>query len=124
MIFLDTHAVVWLYAGQAKKFTEKGQLYINENDLLVSPMVQFELQYLYEIKRITIASSVLLDDLNKKIGLKLVDISLDELVSYGINEPWTRDPFDRLIVSHARIMNAPLLTKDEKILVNYEQALW
>jgi PIN domain nuclease of toxin-antitoxin system len=53
MIYLGTHVVVWFYAGDKNKLTQSGIDLINANDLLISPIVQLELQYLLEIKRIT-----------------------------------------------------------------------
>jgi PIN domain nuclease of toxin-antitoxin system len=37
---------------------------------------------------------------------------------------WTRDPFDRIIVAHADVVSAPLLTKDQAIRRNYRRAFW
>ncbi|MCP4050255.1 MAG: type II toxin-antitoxin system VapC family toxin [bacterium] len=53
MIFLDTHIVVWLYEGLVGKLTEKSKDAIENNDLYISQFVRLEMQYLYEIKRIT-----------------------------------------------------------------------
>ncbi len=42
----------------------------------------------------------------------------------SLQEKWTRDPFDRLIVSHAKLKSATLITKDPHILKNYIKAVW
>jgi PIN domain nuclease of toxin-antitoxin system len=50
-------------------------------------------------------------------GIEL--IPLDPLIvvdAYRLPEPFHKDPADRLIVATARILNAPLLTADSKIL--------
>ncbi|WP_230458629.1 PIN domain-containing protein [Microcystis aeruginosa] len=52
MIYLDTHIVVWLYAGLTAKLSDCAKHLINENELYISPIVRLELQYLYEIGRI------------------------------------------------------------------------
>jgi PIN domain nuclease of toxin-antitoxin system len=52
VIYLDTHAVVWLYDDTDKKFSNKAKEEIRNNDLSISQMVRLELQYLYEIGRI------------------------------------------------------------------------
>ena len=36
--------------------------------------------------------------------------------AYSLPEPFHRDPADRILVAEARIMGAPLLTSDRKIL--------
>ncbi len=53
LIYLDTHIVVWLYAGLTAKLSDCAKHLINENELYISPIVRLELQYLYEIGRIT-----------------------------------------------------------------------
>ena len=52
--------------------------------------------------------------LRKSIGLKIVDISLAELIDAAQVLAWTRDPFDRLIAAHAIVANAPLVTADQR----------
>jgi hypothetical protein len=39
-----------------------------------------------------------------------------DLFDAAIDLPWTRDPFDRLIVAHARVRGWRLATGDRKIL--------
>jgi len=42
----------------------------------------------------------------------------------GLEQTWTRDPFDRLIVSQARLADVPLLTRDRTIHTHYPRAIW
>lgn len=44
MIYLDTHVVVWLYAGLVEKFSPRVQDLLNQNQLLVNGIVRLELQ--------------------------------------------------------------------------------
>ena len=124
MIYLDTHVVVWLYAGDTNKLTKSGIDLINDNNLLVSPIVQLELQYLLEIKRITQPADTILKDLAKTIGLKTCNKPFNDVIKQSINQNWTRDPFDRIIVAQASINKTKLLTKDKTILKNYTSACW
>ena len=50
MIYIDTHIAVWLYAGEVEKFSDHAKDLLNDNDILISPIVRLELQYLHEIK--------------------------------------------------------------------------
>ena len=124
MIYLDTHVVVWLYAGLAEKFSPQARALINKNDLLISPIIGLELQYLYEIDRIAVESSVIIADLERRIGLRVCDAPFDQVVTRAIALPWTRDPFDRLIVAQAQVGESPLLTKDGTILARFPDAVW
>lgn len=55
MIYLDTHVVVWLYAGLTAKLSDLAKLLINKHELYISPIVRLELQYLYEIDGLLIS---------------------------------------------------------------------
>ena len=123
-LYLDTHAVVWLYAGETERFSTKTRSLIEANNIFISPMVQLELQYLNEIERISTHSAVILENLMMTIGLRMCEISFSRIISEAVLYNWTRDPFDRIIVATAAASNAMLITKDQSILSNYKKAVW
>ena len=124
MIYLDTHVVIWLYAGLAEQFSARARKLINQNELAISPIVSLEVQYLHEIGRITIASDAIISDLQERIGLQIDGASFATVVTQALALSWTRDPFDRMIVAQAQVGNAPLLTKDAAILSHFDAAVW
>ncbi len=124
MIYLDTHLVVWLYAGLTSKLSDRAKHLINEHELYISPMVRLELQYLYEIGRITEKSDDILLDLVNRLNLKICQTDFNLIINQSLIINWTRDPFDRLIVSNASVDNHILLTKDNWILTHYKNAVW
>lgn len=124
MIYLDTHVVVWLYAGMINKLSERVRELINRHEILISPVVRLELQYLFEIQRISEEAQRIVSALEEHIGLKVCDKNFSAIVSRAIRQSWTRDPFDRLIVGNADVNQNILVTKDQSILDNYEKALW
>ncbi len=124
MIFLDTHVIVWLYAGCINKLSKKAITQIEENELFISQVVRLELQYLFEIGRITVKPEDLIQTLNKSIGLKISQMKVDQVFDQAVKCFWTRDVFDRLIAAEAESSDLMLITKDEKILRHYEKALW
>ena len=124
MIYLDTHVVVWLYAGKVENFSEQAKELINGHEVFISPVVRLELQYLFEIQCITDEANEIVFDLSDRIGLKICDKSFNTIVSGALDFSWTRDPFDRIIVANAAINHNILVTKDQNILENYEKAMW
>jgi len=124
MIYLDTHVVVWLYAGLTDHLSPQAIELIESNRLAISPMVQLELQYLQEIGRINAESALIIASLGYSIGLEICQIPFIQVVTESISQTWTRDPFDRLIVAQAHAGKRTLLTKDKTILTNYPQAIW
>jgi PIN domain nuclease of toxin-antitoxin system len=124
MIFLDTHVLIWLYQKEREKFTPQGLALLESENLVCSPAVNLELQYLYEIGRITEQSRSILEYLGKKTGLRTDDAGFSGIVLEALEHSWTRDPFDRLITAHAALKSAALLSRDETILKHYSRAVW
>ncbi len=88
-------------------------------------MAVVELEYLYEIGRIIVKPQEILVKLGIEIGLTVCDHPFPAIAEMALGESWTRDPFDRIIVAHAKSNGgAPLLTKDEQILTHYSNARW
>lgn len=124
MIYLDTHVVIWVYEKAQQRFTPTGHSLIETEDLIISPMVELEIEYLFEIQKITERSAVIIDYLRKQIGLTTSDAPFSEIVKRAALFKWTRDPFDRLITAQADIQEASLLTKDGTIHTHYPKAVW
>ncbi len=124
MIFLDTHIVVWLFAGIEKKLSKIAIQQIESNELLISHMVRLELQYLFEIKRITETPEIIMTSLNQSIGLKVSEMKTERVFTRAIEYCWTRDVFDRLITAEADVADLLLITKDKNIQANYKKAIW
>lgn len=123
-MYLDTHVVVWLYAGEQDRFPASAAGRIEENDLIISPAVLLELQFLKEIKRITADPMMVLQTLEESIGLQLCKLEFSKVVVGALSQSWTRDPFDRIIAAQASIRNELLLTKDRTIRRNCSVACW
>ena len=124
MIYLDTHAVVWLYAKELSRFTSAGLERLEADELLISPMVALELEYLHETGRIQTNSRVICDSLEIALGLRVCECSFAPVVRLALEQVWTRDPFDRIIVAQTKLADAPLLTKDSAIRKHYKKAFW
>lgn len=124
MIYLDTHVVVWLYAGLTERFSDSLQKLMNEHDLLISPIVRLELQYLYEIKRVAVETEAMLADLSHRLGLTVCAKPFDTIMVHASQVTWTRDPFDRILVAHASINDNLLVSKDQMILTHYTYTRW
>ena len=122
--YFDTHAAIRLSHGRVRIGRDAAKL-IERAELLVSPMVLVELEYLYEIGRVTLPANDILRKLEHELGLGLCDLSFADVARAALDEKWTRDAFDRIIVAQARFNGlAPLITADVKIAENYPRAVW
>lgn len=124
MIYLDTHVVVWLFAGERELLPQGVRDLLEGEELVISPMVELELQYLYESGRTTQPARVVVDALDEEIGLARCGLPFGQVVAAALDLSWTRDPFDRVIVAQARARRLPLVTRDQTIRDHYREAIW
>lgn len=124
-VCLDTHVIAWFAGGQAEKVSPKAKALIEQaTTLVVSPMVVLELQLLHEIGRVREPALDLLRRWQDAVSLRVAADGFERVGTAALDERWTRDPFDRLIVAHARLMDAVLITRDRRIAANYGGARW
>lgn len=124
IVYLDTHIVVWLYAGLVGKLTKSAKEKIEDSDVMISEIVRLELQYLYEIHRITDTPEKIIGSLSQSIGLKVSDCVLADIIDQALTIDWTRDVFDRLIVAESMASQRELISADENIRNHYERTIW
>lgn len=124
LIYLDTHVAAWLFAGRVDLFPTAVQTLLDENELRISPIVVLELQYLYEIQRTSEPAQVVVETLEDVVGLKICDQPFPPIIGAALDQSWTRDPFDRILVAHAALRESPLVTRDRNIRDHYPPAVW
>lgn len=124
LTYLDTHAAAWLYAGRIDLFSRRAANAIEAEDLLISPMVVLELQYLRETGRLGVGANTIVRALQAQIGLRVCDLLFPTVMGAALEQSWTRDPFDRIIVGHAAAAGRSLISKDRVIRRHYRRTLW
>jgi PIN domain nuclease of toxin-antitoxin system len=124
LIYLDTHVVAWMFAGRVDLIPASVRALLDEHELMISPAVKLELQYLFEIRRTAEPAKVVIEGLAREVGLKVCDLPYAEVVEVALDQSWTRDPFDRVIVSQAALRGASLVTRDRAIRDHFQHAVW
>lgn len=123
--YLDTHIVQWLMHGSSKRLTRDAKRFIENSELLISPIVILELELIFEIQRARFSWREMQPKLESEVGLRLCDLPFHRIAEMSLGESWTRDPFDRLIVANAKANGlAYLISADEDIRENYQRAVW
>ena len=109
LILLDTNALIWLLAGhkRARRLPQRARLY-------ASPVSLLELRYLDEIGRIRLKTTI--DAVGDDGRFAIDDPSSTALFRAAADLPWTRDPFDRLIVGHSAMRGWRLATSDSRMI--------
>lgn len=112
-MLLDTNAVIWLLIGhpRAEPLRDGGRLY-------VSPVSLLELQFLLEAGRLAQVPGRSIDELASDPRWSLDNPASVALFGAARTIGWTRDPFDRLLVGHARCRRWVLATGDRKLADN------
>lgn len=124
MILLDTHVVVWLYEDAERLIPSQVRQRLNDEPLALSPFVRLELQYLYEVGKLSVPAQTIVDDLTPALELTHTDPPSALVCQVATGLEWTRDPFDRLISAQAIATETALATKDRTIREHVPLAWW
>lgn len=123
--YLDTNVAVWLSERKLSSLSKDAKGIIRRADLLISPMVLIELELLYEIRRTVLRSREIQLKLEHELNVGVCGVSFSLVSEAALHEKWTRDPFDRIIVAHAKANGfAALISADEQIAKHYSRTVW
>ncbi|MEJ7669387.1 MAG: PIN domain-containing protein [Casimicrobiaceae bacterium] len=124
VVHLDTHVVCWLYEGRIDLLSAVAAHAIEDGRLMISPVVDLELQLLREVGRILKGPDTILSALARDVGLEMETTAFFLIAAAARELSWTRDPFDRLIAAQAMVADARLVTKDRLMRKHCAKALW
>jgi PIN domain nuclease of toxin-antitoxin system len=123
MIMLDTHVAANLYEGRGTRLSTRTRGLLNSQPAYISPAVLFELEILHEIGRTRFGGLEVARYLTQELDIQTATEPFAAVVKEALALAFTRDPFDRLIVAHAALLKAPLVTFDERIQKHYRLAM-
>jgi PIN domain nuclease of toxin-antitoxin system len=83
-----------------------------------------ELALLEETGRIRARAQTILAELQELLALFIFDLPFAQVSLGALQQKWTRDPFDRLIVAQAFSRGARLVTKDPFVRRHFKDAVW
>jgi PIN domain nuclease of toxin-antitoxin system len=111
VILLDTNALIWIDQNHRRA---RGLL-ASAEPLAISPASVLELMFLIELGRVRLRRGTVRQIVDDDRWVVDEAPSVDWFMRAG-EESWTHDPFDRLIVSHARLRRWRLATGDAALL--------
>jgi PIN domain nuclease of toxin-antitoxin system len=111
VILLDTNTLIWL----DQRHRRVREFARGVRRLYISPASLLELQFLAEAGRIRLHGAGA-RDLADRAEWVLDDPPAAAWFSRALDIGWTRDPFDRLLVAHARLRGWRLATGDTDLL--------
>jgi PIN domain nuclease of toxin-antitoxin system len=122
LLLLDTHVWLWLVAGSPELSTRARHMIERAaaaGALRIAAISLWEIVLLATRGRIVLGKSIglWLDEALADPGPAIAPLTPQIAVeSYALPDIFHRDPADRLIVATARVANATLMTRDQRIL--------
>jgi PIN domain nuclease of toxin-antitoxin system len=112
-VLLDTHFLIWLVL-ESKRLAKFPWL-DRYRPWGVSPVSFLEIQFLAEVGRLSVNNPEFTTTVMNDRRFIVDDIPLQTLVGHALRLGWTRDPFDRLLVSHSSARRVAFCTADRGI---------
>ena len=126
-LLLDTHTFIWL-DNAPSRLSRRVQSALEDidNNLSLSIVSVWEIQIKVQLGKLDIENSVanLVERQQESNGVELLPIALPHVLALRELPPHHGDPFDRMLISQARVEDVILVTKDENISKYPVDVLW
>ena len=110
VILLDTNALIWLLQRH-----RRARVLEKHPRLQMSPTSLLELQLLMEVGRLALPRDQTISAVVRDPRWRLDEPPAGQWFEIACEVAWTRDPFDRLLVAHARLRGWKLATADSML---------
>ena len=123
MVMLDTHVAIALYEGRTGGLGLPAKRAIDRDIVTISPAVLLEIELLHEIGRLREGATTISERLAEDLSIRVATERFADVAAEALSLGFTRDPFDRLIVAHAALAKAALITQDALLRYRYPKAM-
>ena len=126
-LLIDTHTFIWLDNAPSRLSQRvRRALEDIDNSLLLSMVSVWEIQIKEQLGKLDIQNSLtnLIERQQEVNEVELLPITLPHVLALSELPFHHRDPFDRLLISQARVDDLVLVSKDEIISKYHVDLLW
>ncbi len=111
---LDTHVFIWAMEGSKRlKKDIKNEISNSKNKIFVSVVTIWEISIKRSLKKLKTPFDI--EAAIKKTDLQIIPIQITHALAVEKLPLHHKDPFDRILISQARVENLTLITSDQKI---------
>jgi PIN domain nuclease of toxin-antitoxin system len=113
-LLLDTHVFLWLLTEPERIGEHLPLVEDRRNELLVSAACSWEIAIKHGLGRLPLPEPPqrYVPDRLRAIGAHALPIEHTHALAVAALEPLHRDPFDRLLVAQAGLLDVPIMTAD------------
>lgn len=120
-ILLDTHAFLWLLAGDGRLPIRTRRTISDAGDVALSAASVWEAEMKRAAGRLDAPP---VRDAALRAGFRLLDVTAEHATHAASLPVHHRDPFDRMLVAQAQLDARVLVSKDEKIRLYGVAVAW
>ena len=113
-LLLDTHAVLWWFAGD-ERMPARVRSHIHEADLVwVSVVSAYEIKFKHRLGKLPLADSLVeaLDEWMARDDFRPLSLDFDHSIQAAAFEQAHRDPFDRMLIAQALAEDLAIVSRD------------
>jgi PIN domain nuclease of toxin-antitoxin system len=116
-VLLDTHVFLWLHTEPERLGSHLRLVEDRRNELLVSAVSSWEIAIKYALGRLPLSEPPehYVPERLRRIGAQALAIEHSHSLAVAALPPLHRDPFDRLLVAQAGLLDVPILTADPQV---------
>jgi PIN domain nuclease of toxin-antitoxin system len=116
-LLLDTHIFLWLHTEPERLGEYLSLVEDHENDLLFSAASSWEIAIKYGAGRLPLPEppTSYVPERIRAIGAQWLPIEHSHALAVAALEPLHRDPFDRMLVAQAELLDLTILTADATV---------
>ena len=114
-LLLDTHALLWWLAGDAKQLSRRARAAIGNEDNTIYSQCRFGMGNLDQAAPGKLDAGILSGRMSKVIARQafmILDITMDHAERAGGLPGTHKDPFDRMLIAQAQAENLALVSNE------------
>lgn len=116
-LLLDTHVFLWLQAEPDRLGEHLGALEDERNALILSAVSSWEMTIKYQLGKLELPEPPgrYVPDRMRAIGARPLAVEHPHALAVATLPPLHRDPFDRLLVAQAKLLDLTIATADPSV---------